>query len=905
MKLSELNPSEIQPVSAPEETSTPTQGLKLSQLNPNEVSLLPEGIYGTPGQQAIAGIEGALRGASLGASDVAETKLGLSTPEAISGRQEANPGTSLASNLAGAGALTYLTGGIAAPAEGALLKAGAAPLLARVAGHAAEGATFGLGNVVSDAALGDPNLNAQKILADIGGGAILGGGLGALSKGIEALPALVRGSSESAENPVVDVALGAKKPTSFHEMQQQVQQAIDSGKQSVELPQKAVVLDAMSRLPEEFHPTDLQLASLDSQDARDIHHVIREMPGKEGKTLRDFETIQKSKLDTGTDQAIQQIAPEASLTPDAVKGGNQAIQAFTEQYQAEKKALGPAFEALKSTPIADVDHLPGVIESFTKAVPGVARMFDTAGEDLHVLPYSSSWGLDKSTYNAVREAVKALKDNPGNFEDLSNIRGALDQHVDVLAQGKGPAQIRALKASMMDYMQDAIEQANPDIGVRDIFKRYAINEQERQAIERTFGAGVGSPEFGAVSKIKPESIGDKIFSNTANVSAAKSILAPEKFNELLGNWITEAKAAATDNGVFSSNKFNSFLRRNQDALNAAFVDNPSTLQRLKDLTTVSRVFPHSASINPSGTAKTLLGAAAKAGFDPFKQANELFEFAKEKLAEGQNIKKANLYLAGKADEAAKIKGIQGIVSRVDKAVNAQAKSILSSPTTRGAVLSGAAHLTDEEYKKHVKQIRTLSTDPNTLIDHLNKNTAALYQAAPNITQGLQTAMSSAVGFLNSKIPAPSSQYLLSQDFVPSQDQKVKFGNYYEAVNDPLSVMKQIKNASINNESLEALQNVHPHLYQEMKSKILENIDPEEAKSLSYPVKMALAKFLGQPLDENMTPQAIASNQVALNGPSLSNQSAPQQGRKSTLGGLKQLNIASRAQTQSEKDAEET
>jgi len=100
-------------------------------------------------------------------------------------------------------------------------------------------------------------------------------------------------------------------------------------------------------------------------------------------------------------------------------------------------------------------------------------------------------------------------------------------------------------------------------------------------------------------------IGDKIFGNTATVEAAKNILPPEQFQRILSNWLAEAKATATDKGAFSANKFGSFLRRNQDALQIAFNDRPEQLQRLKDLTTVMRILPDAPSINPSGTAKTL------------------------------------------------------------------------------------------------------------------------------------------------------------------------------------------------------------------------------------------------------------------------------------------------------------
>ncbi len=868
--------------------------------------------YGGLKQQAAAALEGGLRGITLGASDFAN-----STPEQqaeAKARMEANPWSSGIGQVVGGGALLGLTGGLAAPVEAGLVARGVGGLAARTLGYGAEGAVFGAGNAVSDAALGEPNLSAQKILTHIGMGAALGGGLGALSSGIEAIPALVRRAGATESNPVSS-ALSSEptpivdapsykgvKPTSFEEIADRVEKARKSGV-STELPEKAELLDAISRVEMENPVHPLQSESLTSQEHRDLYKMAQEFPGEQGKAFREYESIQKQELVGKTDKAIEDISPSTKPTPDATEGGNRAIDAFTEQYQAEKEALSPVFKKLKETPLSkNVDHLPGAITAMTDAVPGISQMFDTTGAEIAFKPYKTSWGIDESTYKAVKQAVEALQDSPSDFQGLSNVRKGLSQHVDILAQGEGPGQIRALKASLMDYIQKAVQEVSPDIEVRGAFQRYAINEQERQVIEKAFGASVGNKDFGLSSKVKPETILDRVFGNTANVKAAKAILEPEKFNEMLANWMSENRAKVTDKGTFSSNKFASFIRRNQDALNAAFSDNPAALKQIKDMTTIMRILPDSPSINPSGTAKTLW---SKMSLDPFKIAGGVAGHLKEKIIQSQNVAKVNAALSGTSDQVSKINWIKKSSEKVSDAILSASKSVVSGVPIKSVVIPSTTTVGDREYKSRVDKVKEFNNDPNAMMNHLSDSTQGLAIAAPNVTQSIHSTMMNAVGFLNSKIPKPTEQMTFSAEFNPSDTQKRTFNHYYDVVSSPLSSFREVSNGTISSQTMEALKAVHPQLLQEMQKQVFSQLKPEQSKVLNYSQKIALSKFLESPLDENMTPGVVLSNQQVFSIPSQSVNAMPQEGkRKTPLGPMKNIQIAKRTATQT-RDQEET
>lgn len=894
-------------------------------------------------QQIETAIEGAGRGASFGYSDVlakamrsGAEKLGVPEQyldyvapkvEEIKARQEANPGIALAGNIVGGGALGSAAA-IGATAEAALAARGVAPVVARALGYGIEGGAFGAGQINSDLALGDPNINSQKIMQTVGVNTLFGSGLGLLNYGLVAkFPGLskvlgenpiksktipegigsleeaasgIGASPASAERPgVEDVPhLGIKK-SSIDEIEKRVADAKYSP-DKYELPQKGILQDAASRvgLSNPIHP--LQVDSLSDQATRDLYKTALEMPGKEGDALRNYEGLQKQEMVRKTDALIDEIHPDQKPISTAYEAGQKVIDNFTNQYKSEQEMLGPAFEELKKMGGKE-NHLAGAVGQMTESVPGLSNAVKIEKGSVKLKPYDTSWGVDKATYNAFKDAVGALKSEQ-DIKGLFNIRKGLDQNIDVMAQGTAPQEIRSLKKSMMDYIQGKIGSYAPESmasDVREVFKRYAINEQERQVIEKTFGASVGKPEFGMISKVKPEEVLDKIFRNTATIQAAKNILGPQKFNEALSNYMAIEKATATDKGVFSSNKFGTFLKKNIPEMQVAFSDQPDKLQRLKDLNTIMRILPDSASINPSGTAKTLWGIL-KAHSVPELLTN-VKEYGKERLKLAQMRSGLESSLKGNGVKSSALNSIKSMTDKVDAKIQSGAKAIFSPAAVRSSAEAGAAVLSDKEYDKIHKRITELSGNPESAANHLAESTKDLYAVAPNVTQGLHNSFISALQFLNSKLPKTNASLPLSHDFKASPAQISKFGKYFEAVNDPLSVLRHIKSGSLSNEYLEAIQAVHPHLLDEMRSKILENMDLVKAKNLSYGAKISLAKLLGTPLEENMLPQVIISYQALLSGPSMSNQGI----QKSTLGGQKELKLNERTQTNFRNESKES
>lgn len=169
--------------------------------------------YGKASAQAQTAGEAALRGLTAGLSDRALTKLGVDA-EGMRKRVEQNPVTAGVAEAAGFLAPLALTGGgsgaLGVAAEGtralglvpraiagagALVEKGVASVagesilgrgLAKAAAGAAEGGLYGAGQAVSESALQDAPLTAERLAAHVGTGALFGGVAGGVLGGVGA-----------------------------------------------------------------------------------------------------------------------------------------------------------------------------------------------------------------------------------------------------------------------------------------------------------------------------------------------------------------------------------------------------------------------------------------------------------------------------------------------------------------------------------------------------------------------------------------------------------------------------------------------------------------------------------------------------------------------------------------------
>ena len=143
--------------------------------------------------------------------------------------------------------------------------------------------------------------------------------------------------------------------------------------------------------------------------------------------------------------------------------------------------------------------------------------------------------------------------------------------------------------------------------------------------------------------------------------------------------------------------------------------------------------------------------------------------------------------------------------------------------------------------------------------------------------------------------------MLDDEFVPSEMQKQKFNRYYDAINNPVGVIKQMRDGDLHMESIEALATVKPELYRHLQHIVSMQIPPAELRKLPQAEKRSIAMFLGQPLKSDQLQPVMAANQAiyAQINQGRAQQQAAMMG-KPTATGMQKIEVAKNYATKTER-----
>lgn len=800
---SEMISSGILPATSgliPEDQFTPANPADLSRIKDTERNVRIQKYddlqkqYGGAGNTALAGLAGLARGVSLGTSDVALTKLGLAKPETLSGLQEANPISSGIGQLGGGAALLGATGGAGALTEGA-------GTLAKIAGTAAEGGLFGAGNAASEYAMGDPNLNAQKIAAHIGAGALFGGTLGVLGESVKAiLPKTIESLNSTLEKV------------------------------------KSVTDSAI--------PTDIS-GPMNWADKIKLGFEH----GTDGKklTISKFNSILRD-LYTGVDKGTEQLYEVA----------------------------GPARmeESLSHIPVSDakingqslLHDIQGVSEGLSETEPGLALSSASRTNALNKVLTQAKLDIDNaSSASKIQATLRKLasridKKDIVQFGDLGTRSGEdiADQKI-----------LLSIRNSLRNNLRNTDIWGDAGNHYAAITDAQATTYPAKKAFEKLF---MTKTSDGFV--VHP----NKIATFISNYNDPSQVLRKAALNNLFDSAAIVSSEAENYAGFKQgsdsiSDYISKLAKKNEEVAKIADImsTNKSSNGGLLS-TAILADLSHNAGVPNSITATTL--GMAKA----LQQVTNPYQL-------GANLKGAFNTL----------KSVGDVITKATDAIDNGAKNIFSKASSN--VSSNIDSLSDKLFTKNSARISELANNPQALVDHLENTTSAISDVIPNISSGLHATITSAVQFLNSKLPRPGNEMLFNADWEPTPSQKSKFNEYYAATINPLNALKEVRAGTLSNETMEALLTVRPQLLKEMQQKVMENLHPNKIKNMDYKLKIALSKFLQMPLESSLLPRVITANQAALQLPIQSQQSPEKSvrgGHRSSLGGIKLLDGSSRA-----------
>lgn len=852
--------------------------------------------YGTTGQKIATAAEGAADTLTLGLATPAAQALGITTAEDQKARQEANPewrtggeilgavlpaaisagssllpqaaskaasmaAPSLISKLGQAGARTVeqaITGGVAKSTMQRLVGRAAA----QGVGSAIEGAAYGLGQVVHEAALGDPNMTAQSALAHIGLSAALGGGIGGAFGAAEiGIPAAIKKSREVIGNAFkkTEDGLGGllSKAESVTQTPEDVMTLMLEHKQDISMLEKSI-----PGVTAEMSSSTPEMAQWILNNKPKLVEMEKVFPGATKNLSRAGQETADYLLNNYQD-IIRDPKARIKIASTLREGGQEVIDSTNKLLKDMASSLDEHAEHLLQG--AEPNR---IVDRYLQ----IQSMADEAIATMEARP-----SLYKPAY---AEKLKSV------MSDLTEDAATANSGVDALKR------LRTLRRSLAD---------NIDFKASD-FKRRALDEQEAQkqlkAIYNTVSEALHDPEtFGKAAVARQRF--DDAFHQWNKLMDTRG---PESFRNLIGQdskinakklntWLNDM---AGDRGSVAGERWGEMMDLAKKVADDAAAVHELAPVKGFDQATLEGL------LNKAGaaTAEARQKASVSQLYDQLTRSGIRGSGPVVPNAEAQLLEQA----AGVVFPKMITNTVSGTVrtvanqARGDRAVltlaalermgNTVANKIDAGASTlvrqgarafavgRGEAAAGVASsfgLSAEEsaaqHLKRISEISRLGSDPAQLQEALTKQSEALYDHAPNTSQALSVASARGVAFLQTKLPQRPKAGPLANDWKPSRSEIAQFNRYYEAVNKPMSIMKQAAAGTLTPEAVEAVRTVYPDLYAKMSAAIVEKLAVRPPNKLPYQSKLMISMLLGQDMDGTTSPAAIALNQQVYAGPS--------------------------------------
>lgn len=169
--------------------------------------------------------------------------------------------------------------------------------------------------------------------------------------------------------------------------------------------------------------------------------------------------------------------------------------------------------------------------------------------------------------------------------------------------------------------------------------------------------------------------------------------------------------------------------------------------------------------------------------------------------------------------------------------------------TRRALVSGA-----EAYRARVGQLDEDTRNPRGASERLARSLEGL-DAAPTVRDSVAAGVARANGYLAQHRPgarAIAGQLRPRTDALPSAGEMHAFLRRARVVDDPMSVLDDVRDGRISGEAVDALRTVYPRLYQQITQAVVRELAASGAEP-SYQQRIALAVLLGVPTDPSLTP----------------------------------------------------
>lgn len=793
-------------------------------------------------EQLRTGVQEALGALSFGASKGIQRLIG-DTPEEIAKRQELNPGSAVAGELAGLA--------LGAPL-GAAGQLGVAERLAVKALPTAEAATA-LGRVgtvatrmaIENAALGafkeggklfaaDPHQSVETALADIGLAGAIGGALGGFAKGTGELWNATAG----------------KKVTEI--LNQFNQAASGTAKELTE--QTGIQL------------TDEMAAALSgNQKATEIFQSLAQSPGKKGAAIRQQVIELQNAVANSAIETLGRTAddiPKLANISKATTG-----QEFKNQLSAVvKRDLEPieqAYTKLESQ-FKNATISP---ETRTKMANEISQLIvdngllKGANDEALKLSQKVISDLNKqATAQDLRVYIKGLADSTPYGSEKYQIGKQLRS---ILGNGQDEVLDAAAGASSLAFEFRSTQAAYKNV------KSLLEDLNDRLHLGRSAERGKES-FLQALNKMDPETISKRL--SIKDDTQLQGLL-KEKFPELhqlvkkqeLDNILE--KSLNADKDALDIKKLQKQIIGLEPELRGELFT-PEALKKIEILDKAIKDIPKN--INPSGSARTmgdLYGAGAGSAFGiatGIMTGSPLTGVALGALSGylGREvpdaIKLATLKVLG-SNAAVDAKGFAGVAKLAGALIRGEQKTVKAAK----AVVDGGKIVTAAEVDtaKIAKLVDQFAEKPEMLMDMPND----VSHYMPDHGSVISLAAARNLQYLASLKPVETISAPLGGKMVANREQEAEYQNALVIAQNPMVVLGRVQNGTLTPKDMKHLATMYPAQMQNMQQKLNDQLvrHLDMKGTIPYKTRFGLSMFMGQSLDPRVAPKNIISSNMAV------------------------------------------
>jgi hypothetical protein len=810
------------------------------------------------GNEVKAGALGAANAATFGAAAVGLDKTGVLPQEDQNQLTERNPIASGVGTAAG-----ILGSSLALPGEGAVgaVRAGSEAIAEHVAsalpetaskvlnyakgvgtealGSAIEGSAYGLGNSVAEGDLGDPQLNSEKIMANMGSGAliagIIGGGVGSLKGLLPKTPvSLEEELSGQAATPGMNAQVDAVNghiDTLKEHMPEWAPQL--SNLQETLGGDTAIGLHTSLDNARDFI-SDLPSSSVEQEAAKQaLSDNLTEHLGNADVWGDNVASLEAPKGEPGRQLLTKVVSSFTGVSKDALDLRLNNPEAFAaapspiEFAQKFKTTMEDTKQQLSDDSTASFN----MVKNANLSVPlaDITNPLKKAADALDARASSVNSGVAKDLYNQIAK-LTTFADESGqiNLTHAWEIKKDIQDEISSLFRG-GRNHAGGILSDMRTEVQNVLKAKVPG---------YTEHMAELHADAKTFNE-LGN-KFTNPKSI--EAFAKRVGRGTENNTFEKQALA--KFDARMGTNLSEEAKMVWAKDAFTRASTNGSRKTLMGGA-------------------IGRAVGHTIGLGPLGGA---VGAGVGALFDT--HGGEILD---KMISKAEQLKAVE-------------NSINDTTNKISKAVKGIFSSTVKSTPAIGAAIGGK-QMTSDEHGKLAGDLNHLTNNIETMSTHINGFTSPLYGAAPATTGALAGLSANTINFLASKLPQTKPTQLFGKPAPYSKMQLEKFGKYLNAVHKPLAVLDEIKSGAPSQEGVETLKTLMPTLYADVSSRIL---NEGAGQDIPYRTKLGVSKFLGMPVDESMQQPNIAAVQA------VSQVAQAPQTPKPTQSGLAKLDVASRS-----------